>query len=228
MLSLKDGGSRGSVQGYSVGGKTGTSEPPKEDIDYGYVASFVAVSPADNPEIVVLVALYNPQNGNASGGRMAGPVVSKILSEVLPYLGISADKIDIGTTTSSNSLLTVPDVQNKTVAEAQKVLTNAGFRTQINTTGNKNEVLVSEQVPAKDIKLPNNSLVVLYTEENTVRTSTTVPDLSNLTASQAADSLKAKNLNISIEGSGLVVSQDPPNGSSVEQGSVVKVILNTE
>lgn len=227
-MSLKDGGSRGSVQGYSVGGKTGTSEPPKEDIDYGYVASFVAVSPADNPEIVVLVALYNPQNGNASGGRMAGPVVSKILSEVLPYLGISADKIDIGTTTSSNSLLTVPDVQNKTVAEAQKVLTNAGFRTQINTTGNKNEVLVSEQVPAKDIKLPNNSLVVLYTEENTVRTSTTVPDLSNLTASQAADSLKAKNLNISIEGSGLVVSQDPPNGSSVEQGSVVKVILNTE
>ncbi len=228
MLSLKDGGSRGSVQGYSVGGKTGTSEPPKEDIDYGYVASFVAVSPADNPEIVVLVALYNPQNGNASGGRMAGPAVSKILSEVLPYLGISADKIDIGTTTSSNSLLTVPDVQNKTVAEAQKVLTNAGFRTQINTTGNKNEVLVSEQVPAKDTKLPNNSLVVLYTDENTVRTSTTVPDLSNLTASQAADSLKAKNLNISIEGSGLVVSQDPPNGSSVEQGSVVKVILNTE
>ena len=88
--------------------------------------------------------------------------------------------------------------------------------------------MVSEQVPAKDTKLPNNSLVVLYTDENTVRTSTTVPDLSNLTASQAADSLKAKNLNISIEGSGLVVSQDPPNGSSVEQGSVVKVILNTE
>ncbi len=227
MLLQKDGGSRGSVQGYSVGGKTGTSEPPVEDSDYGYVASFVAVSPADNPEIVVLVALYNPQEGNASGGRMAGPVVSKILSEVLPYLGISADKIDIGTT-SSNSLLTVPDVQNKTVSEAQKVLTNAGFRIQINTTRNKNEVLVSEQVPAKDTKLPNNSLVVLYTEENSVRTSTTVPDLSGLTASQAADSLKAKNLNISIEGSGLVASQEPANGTSVEQGSVVKVTLNTE
>lgn len=197
-------------------------------MDYGYVASFVAVSPADNPEIVALVALYNPQNGNASGGRMAGPVVSKILSEVLPYLGISADKIDIGTASSSNSLITVPDVQNKTVTEAQKVLTNAGFRTQINTTGNKNEVLVSEQVPAKDTKLPNNSLVVLYTEEDSVRTSTTVPDLSGLTASQAADSLKAKNLNISVEGSGLVISQEPANGTSVEQGTVVKVILNTE
>lgn len=228
MLSPRDGGSKGSVQGYSVGGKTGTSEPPKEDVDFGYVASFVAVSPADNPEIVVLVALYNPQNGNASGGRMAGPVVSKILSEVLPYLGISADKIDIGTTTSSNSFINVPDVQNKTVTEAQKVLTNAGFRTQINTEGNKNEVLVSEQVPAKDTKLPNNSLVVLYTEEDTVRTSTTVPDLNGLTASQAADSLKAKNLNISIEGSGLVVSQDPPNGTSVEQGSIVKITLQNE
>ena len=55
MLLPKDGGSKGSVQGYSVGGKTGTSEPPVEDADYGYVASFVAVSPADNPEQPLLI-----------------------------------------------------------------------------------------------------------------------------------------------------------------------------
>lgn len=118
-------GSPGAVKGYSVGGKTGTSEPPVEDQykeddeKFGYVASFVAVSPAENPEIVVLVAIYDPQVRNNHGGTVAGPVVSNILSEVLPYLGISADKIDVDTS-SNASTKTVPNVVNKTVTEARK------------------------------------------------------------------------------------------------------------
>lgn len=140
-------GSKGAVKGYSIGGKTGTSEPPVENKDFGYVASFAAVSPAQNPEVVILVALYDPQVKNYHGGTVCGPIVSSILSEVLPYLGISSDKIDVGTT-SSNRMITVPNVQNKTVAEAQKVLTNAGFRSMFTLNGNKNEVLVTDQVPA--------------------------------------------------------------------------------
>ena len=145
-------GSKGSVKGYSVGGKTGTSEPPVEDEykteenRFGYVASFVAVSTAQNPEIIILVAIYNPEVQNYHGGPVCGPVVSQILSEVLPYLGISHDKIDISTN-SSNKLISVPNVENKTVAEAQKNLTNAGFRCNFTVNGNKNEILVTEQVP---------------------------------------------------------------------------------
>lgn len=217
-------GTTGAVKGYSVGGKTGTSEPLGNK-EMGYVASFVAVSPAENPEIVVLVALYDPQVKNYHGGPVAGPVVSNILSEVLPYLGISPDKIDVSTT-STNSLKTVPNVLNKTVTEAHKILSNAGFRCDYTLKGNKNEVLVTDQVPASGTNLPNNSLVVLYTAENNVRTSTTVPNLNGMTAAQAANSLKAKNLNISIEGNGTVVEQYPTKGSSVEQGTVVKVKLS--
>jgi stage V sporulation protein D (sporulation-specific penicillin-binding protein) len=201
-------GSSGAVKGYSVGGKTGTSEPPAEDKDFGYVASFVAVSPAENPEIVILVALYDPQVKNYHGGTVAGPVVSNILSEVLPYLGITTDKIDVSNK-STVSTVTVPNVENKTVAEAQKVLTNSGFRSMYTLSGNKNEVLVTDQVPSAGTELPSNSLVMLYTEENNVRTSTTVPNLSGMTVSQAASSIKAKNLNITTEGSGTVISQEP-------------------
>ena len=220
-------GSTGSVKGYSVGGKTGTSEPPVENKDYGYVASFVAVSPAENPEVVILVALYDPQVKNYHGGTVSGPVVSKILSEVLPYLGISADKIDTGKS-SSTSIITVPNIENKTVAEAQKILTNTGFRSMFTLDGNKNEVLVTDQVPAAGTKLPNNSLVMLYTAENNVRTSTTVPNLGGMTAAQAANSLKAKNLNIQTEGSGTIISQEPTAGTSVEQGTIVKVTLKED
>lgn len=220
-------GKTGAVKGYSVGGKTGTSEPPIEDKDFGYVASFAAVAPAENPEIVILVALYDPQVRNYHGGTVSGPVVSKILSEVLPYLGISSDKIDVGST-SSNNIITVPNVENKTVTEAQKVLTNAGFRSMFTLNGNKNEVLVTDQVPKAGTTLPNNSLVMLYTAENNVRTSTTVPNLNGMTAAQAANSLKAKNLNITTEGSGKVVSQEPSANTSVEQGTVVKITLKNE
>ena len=117
-----------------------------------YVASFVAVAPAENPEIVILVGIYNPQVRDYHGGSVSGPVVSKILSEVLPYLGISPDKIDVGTS-SSNTLKTVPNIKNKTVSEAQKILTNAGFRSSFTVNGNKNEVLVTDQVPAERNKI---------------------------------------------------------------------------
>ncbi len=217
-------GKTGAVKGYSVGGKTGTSEPPVEDKDFGYVASFIAVSPAENPEVVVLVALYDPQVKNYHGGTVSGPVASSILEEVLPYLGISHDKIDVGTS-SSTSLVSIPNVENKTVAEAWKVLTNAGFRCEFNVTGNKNEVLVTDQVPSAGTRLAKNSLVMLYTAENNVRTSTTVPNLNGMSAARAANSLKSKNLNITVEGTGTVETQVPAAGSSVEQGTVVKVIL---
>lgn len=220
-------GSPGAVKGYSVGGKTGTSEPPVENKDFGYVASFAAISPVENPEVVILVTLYDSKVDNYHGGTVAGPVVSKILAEVLPYLGISPDKIDVGSS-SSNNIITVPNIKNKTVAEAQKILTRAGFRSSFNINGSKNEILVTDQVPASGTRLPSNSLIMLYTAENDVRTSTTVPDLTGMTAARAANSLKSKNLNITTEGSGVVVNQDPPKDTSVEQGTVVKVTLQKE
>lgn len=69
---------------------------------------------------------------------------------------------------------------------------------------------------------------MLYTAENNIRTSTTVPKLDGMSAARAANSLKSKNLNITIEGSGTVSSQEPAAGTSVEQGTVVKVILKEE
>lgn len=69
-----------------------------------------------------------------------------ILSEVLPYLGISQDKIDVGT--SNNSLVSVPNVKNKTVTEAARIIENAGFKCNYSLTGNKNSILVTDQVPA--------------------------------------------------------------------------------
>ena len=75
------------VQGYSIGGKTGTSEP-RANTDEGYTASYVAISPVENTKIVLLVILENPQGKLHNGGQIAAPTAGKMLSEILPYLGV--------------------------------------------------------------------------------------------------------------------------------------------
>ena len=85
-------GKHAQVEGYSIGGKSGTSEPVVGDTSSGYTTSFVAISPVENTQVVILVTLYDPKGDSHQGGQTAAPVVSKILSEVLPYMGIEPDQ----------------------------------------------------------------------------------------------------------------------------------------
>ena len=76
-------GKNAKVEGYSIGGKTGTSE---DGVNTGkYVTSFIGV--ANNPELTILITLYNPTGeGGHQGGGVAAPIAGQVLGEVLPYL----------------------------------------------------------------------------------------------------------------------------------------------
>ena len=217
-------GKHAAVSGYAIGGKTGTSEPTESNKDEGYVASYVAISPVEDTQVVLLLTLYDPQGKSYQGGQVAGPVVSQMLSEILPYLGVPSDNTVTNSTDSSN-LITVPDIRNKTVAEAEKTLKDAGFTTKTYVDGDSNTTLVEDQMPKPGSSLPKNSIIILYGQGNTASTSVTVPDLKGMSASQATNTLKAKNLNISIEGSGTVITQDYSKDEQVPEGSIIKVTL---
>lgn len=219
-------GYRGAVTGYTVGGKTGTSEPVpgvEEDV---YVASFVAIAPVEDTQVVLLLCLFDPDRStnNYQGGQIAAPAVSQMLTEILPYLGVPSNA-DSNQSDTSSDLISVPDVRNKTVTEAEKQLEAAGFSSKISTSNDKNSTLVSDQTPKPGTLLSKNSKIVLYDEGNTVRTSVTVPDLNGKTVAQATSILKSLNLNLSVDGSGVVVSQDPARDTQVEEGTVIKVTL---
>lgn len=214
------GGQSGAVKGYSIGGKTGTSEPNPSHPEDGYVASFLAIAPVENTKVVALLSLYGPQGSNYYGGKIAAPVVSQVLSEVLPYLGIPSN--DSSQAITNASLITVPDLKNKTVSEAKKILSDLGLTA---LTSAKDDELITSQTPKAGVSLTEKGIVRLYTENNNSSVSTTVPDLKGKSLSSAKASLKAKNLNIQATGSGIVVSQDPPVGSSAEEGIIVKVTL---
>ena len=212
------GGQSGAVAGYSIGGKTGTSEPDPNHPENGYVASFLAIAPVENTKVVALLSLYGPPGELHYGGQIAAPVVSQVLSEVLPYLGIPSND----SSQSISSTVTIPDLKNKTISEAKIILDELGLNS---ITSASSDEIITSQTPKAGVSIPQNGVVKLYTEENSSSVSVTVPDLKGKTLSQATSSLKSRNLNIQATGSGIVVSQDPAVGSSLEEGSVIKVTL---
>ncbi len=215
-------GKNAAVAGYSVGGKSGTSEPPVGKPEEGYTASFVAISPVENPEVAVLVVLYKPTSGSHQGGTVCAPVASQILSEVLPHLGITS------TITSENidKLLTVPTVTGKTLTEARKILENSGFSVILRSSADS-DVTVTSQYPIAGTSLQSGSVICLYTN-GSEKLQKQVPDLKGKTADQAKNSLLSVDLNISVEGEGRVVSQDVMAGTEVPEGSVITVTLKEE
>ena len=80
---------------YSVGGKTGTSEPIHGSTD-GYIASFLAISPVENTKVVLLVILKSPNGDLHNGGEIAAPTAGLMLNEILPYLGVETGNKDDG------------------------------------------------------------------------------------------------------------------------------------
>lgn len=220
-------GRYGQVKGYSIAGKTGTSEPDSTNKNAMYVASFVGISPVQNPEVVALVTLYDPQGKSGhQGGTIAAPVVSQILSEVLPYLGVPSDDLSSDEGTNTITTTTLLDVRNKTLAEAKKIIEDAGFT--CNISGEDTSLLVTDQVPKPGTALVSGSIVNLYSEGNEARISQEVPDLKGMSYLQAKSALKQRNLNIHVTGTGTVLSQDPMAGTSVEEGTVINVTLKKE
>ena len=210
------------VKGYSIGGKSGTSENLGQG-DGTYVASFIGLSPTVNTQVVVLVALYNPQGDSFQGGEIAGPVVGQILSEILPYIGVASTS----NSDSDYETTTMPDLKNKTIADARKLLEDYGFDVHIDSSIEDTE-LVTNQMPKKGAALLEDADVFLYTEGSNVATSVTIPNFKGMSITEAMNVASEHNLNISLDGSGIVISQDIAADTSVEIGTVINLTLKSE
>lgn len=215
---VSDGtGRNGKVEGYYVAGKTSTAEQGRGDAKT-YTASFVAVAPVENPQIAIMLSVANPRGPQGhGGGAVAAPVVSNILQEVFEYLEIPKSY----ETADSIKKVEVPDVTNRTVGEAIRMLNGVGLKYDVDSSDlNK---IVTAQMPTAKEQLNEKSLVKLYLEGNDTRFNTTVPDVKNLDIVSATKKLSDNHLNIKISGSGMSILQDPPAGTVVEQGTIVRV-----
>ncbi len=210
------------VKGYSVGAKTGTSQ--KRDIlDKNlYVASCVAFAPVNNPEIAILIAIDEPV-GAYYGGTIAAPVVSSVLTEVLPYLGIETN---IDENEEAENKIIVSDYTGLSPDSAKTTIKNSGLSCKIYGNGN----VVVNQFPRVSTKLRENGVVALYTEENSEHSKVVVPNVIGHTPKNASQYLINASLNIAMEGAyrdgvdGTVATrQEPAAGSEVDPGTIIVV-----
>ena len=206
------------VAGYRIGGKSGTSEQLDMELrsydgDYRKVSSFLAVLPIDDPQIVVFAMLDDPQGENDYASRIAAPIVSNIISEAAPYLGLSTDG------TSQSGTVKVPNSVGQDWALAQVELNKLGLSHRL--IGHSGSV--TYQYPLAYSEVPAGSTIYLYTEsaEGTV---TTVPNVIGKNTEQAKQMLKAANLNASVPtGGSVVTAQSISAEQQVTLGTVVEL-----
>ncbi len=151
-------GKNAKVLGYRIGGKTGTSEDGVNTNKY--VTSFCGVAPIDNPQVVVLVTLYNPTGeGGHQGGGVAAPVGGQIFSEILPYLEVNQGNVE---EVEPVERVQAPDILGKSIKEAEKLLKESGLELVIeNETEelDKENTVVKEQTPNAGITVNKGSKV---------------------------------------------------------------------
>lgn len=165
MLSMMESvvaegtGKNAQVKGYAIGGKTGTSE---DGVNTGkYVTSFIGVAPISNPEVAILITLYNPTGeGGHQGGGVAAPIASQVLGEVLPYLEIKKDNQD----EEEKGEVEVPNLIGLTRKEAKKTLEEEGLLIETKESlktnlDDEDDETIKSQLPKAGIKIKQGSTV---------------------------------------------------------------------
>lgn len=182
------------VRGYRIGGKTGTSEKQPRGSDKR-IASFVGFAPANDPELVCLIMLDEPQTANKYGGTIAAPVCGEIIADSLDYLGIQKQYVEGEEQTEE---ATVPELRNSALASAKAKVAEAGFEYKVVGNGD----VVVDQLPRPQEVLNEGSIIILYTTEREDTDMATVPDLKGYSVRDAKFILNNAGLNFEVKGAG--------------------------
>lgn len=232
MLSVVNYGTgqRAKIEGYSIGGKSGTSEPTQDKKEEGYVASFIAISPIENTQVVVLVTIYGlDENAEHQGGTVTGPVAKQILTQILPILGVASTETQVTEENDVKKTIALPNVKDITVNEAISKLNNLGFNVISNTVLDPATALVNDQMPKAGVNLEEGAIICLYTSDDDEKVQVAVPDIRGMSATQAEATLKQHNLNIKFDGTGgKVISQEPTYGTQLEEGTIINVVISED
>ena len=166
MQFVVDSGGGGSfkLDGYNVGGKTGTANKPNSSGGYSdeTYSSAIAMAPMDDPQVAVLLIVDNPK-GVHYGSVVAGPGMKQILSDTLRYLNVSPD--EESQETSGAEKVEIPDVTGMSASEAIGVLEGAGLSYDMDDdVASKEDFIVSKQYPSAGTEVKKGSKIYLYND----------------------------------------------------------------
>jgi len=153
-------GQKAFLDGYRVGGKTGTAQKVVNGrySTSEHIVSFIGFAPADDPKLIVYVAVDNPQ-GIQFGGLVAAPIVRNIMADALPYLGVEprTKQVEKEYKYGDTRIVTVPNLVGKTVSDLYEDM-NANFNLAASGSGNT----VIRQAPAAGARVESGSVIRIY------------------------------------------------------------------
>ena len=211
------GGKNAYLDGYRIGGKTGTAQVYKEGriVSNVHIGSFYGFAPADDPLISILVVVNEAQVPVDYGGTTAAPFARQVFEEVLPLLGVERFA-------EISAEVLVPDIKGLTISEARRTLTEVGLTLMDDGASS----VVLDQLPPVGATLKEGGHVMAYTaagESLTPEDLVCVPELTGLSDVDCARLLRQRGLVLSMVGTGVCVRQVPAAGEYVEPGTSVLV-----
>ena len=207
------------IEGYEVAGKTGTAQIPKENGvgyqsgNHQYIYSFLGMVPADDPQLVMYVAVKKPQmSSSISGSQPVAEVFNSVMENSLKYLNINPDN------TVAAEMVTVPNTVEQQVETVQVELANDGLQPIIIGEGGT----IIDQYPKADTPLLKGSLVFLKTNGEITLPTFTGWSLRNVLVYKTMSGLP-----LEIVGEGYVYNQSASPNTIVMDSSPIVVKLRT-
>ena len=213
------GGKNARVEGYRIGGKTGTAQVYIDGVVSSdtHIGSFVGFAPIDDPRIAIMVIVDRADVAVDYGSVTAAPYAKEILEQALVYMGCAKDMGD-----KAVGDVMVPDVTGLSVSDALASLDEAGLDGVLDGVGAR----VIAQLPASGAEMAEGSLVMLYVDGATLDADwVEVPDVTGLSVTEANRLIRSYGLKMTVSGSGIAVSQSPAAGETVLPTATVDVLF---
>ncbi len=221
---VEGSGVNAGIEGYRVAGKTGTAQKVSQGgyVPGEYVLSFIGFAPAEDPQVLLYVAVDGAQRGPQWGSQVSAPLFHAMMKDILSYLEIPPDHLPEEEDVEAARMVDVPDLSGLSIDEAGALLDNKGLLVRL-----VGEVgLIVAQQPQAGSQVPVQSRIILYLDDlfaGEELEAVKVPDLQGLTIKEAGEILTHIGLKMEKEGSGIVFEQEPAPGTHVNRGSSITV-----
>ena len=217
----KGGGRNAYIEGYRVGGKTGTAQVYIDGkvSSSVHIGSFIGFAPADNPRFAVLVIVNAADVPVDYGGTTAAPFARQIIEDTLQYMGYAKAGAE------AQKQVRAPDVTGMTLDEAARTLRAVPLKWETDGAGDT----VTDQMPPAGAEMTAGGQMMLYTaprDAATPQEMAAVPDVRGMSVVEASRTLRARGFDMALNGSGIAVRQSPAAGEYAARDTKVSVTFD--